>query len=104
MSEMFCRCDELYSFPEDNNNEESIDNDNLKNSIQSKEKSTKNEKLCNKIDYDSQENYITFLNTSNVTNMSNMFNRCTSLKLLPDISKWNTSIIYLMSGIFYGFN
>ena len=29
-------------------------------------------------------------NTSNVTNMSYIFNNCKSLLSLPDISKWNT--------------
>ena len=45
MSEMFYECDELYSFPEDNNIEEIIDNDNLTNSIQLEEQSSKNEKI-----------------------------------------------------------
>ena len=29
-------------------------------------------------------------NTENVTNMSCMFSNCSSLKSLPDISKWDT--------------
>ena len=31
-------------------------------------------------------------NTNNITNMSNMFEGCSSLSSLPDISKWNTKI------------
>ena len=104
MSEMFYDCDELYSFPEDNNIEESIDNDNLTNSIQSNEQSSKNEKLSSENNYDSQENYIKFLNTSNVTNMSDMFYGCNSLISLPDISKWNTSNIKDMNKMFYRCN
>ena len=30
-------------------------------------------------------------NTNNVTDMSNMFCGCNSLQSLPDISKWNTN-------------
>ena len=90
MSEMFCECQELYSFPEDNINEESIDN-TLTNSIQSKEQSSKNGKLSSENNYSSQKNYITFINTSNDSDMNFMFYGCNSLILLPDISKWNTS-------------
>ena len=39
-------------------------------------------------------------NTSNVTNMSFMFYRCKSLSSLPDISKWNISNVTDMSGMF----
>jgi len=38
----------------------------------------------------------------NVTNMSYMFNECSSLISLPDISKWNTNNVTNMSHIFYG--
>ena len=38
----------------------------------------------------------------NVTNMSYMFSRCSSLSSLPDISKWNTSNVTDMSGMFVG--
>ena len=41
-------------------------------------------------------------NTSNVTNMSYMFNWCTSLSSLPDISKWNTSNVTNINGMFSG--
>ena len=37
---------------------------------------------------------------SKVIDMSNLFNGCSSLKYLPDISKWNTNKIELMNGIF----
>ena len=38
----------------------------------------------------------------NVTNMSYMFWRCSSLSSLPDISKWNTNKATSMMGMFYG--
>ena len=40
-------------------------------------------------------------NTQNVTNMSNMFSYCESLKSLPDISKKNTINVHNMNDIFY---
>ena len=40
-------------------------------------------------------------NTENVTNMSCMFGHCSSLQSLPDISKWNTEKVTDMSSIFY---
>ena len=40
-------------------------------------------------------------NTSNVNDMSGMFYQCTSLKYLPDISKWNTNKVINISRIFY---
>ena len=43
-------------------------------------------------------------NTSNVNNMNKMFNGCNSLISLPDISKWNTSNVNNMSGMFSGCN
>ena len=39
---------------------------------------------------------------NNVTNMSCMFNGCSSLSSLPDISKWNTNKVCNMSGMFSG--
>ena len=44
---------------------------------------------------------ISNLNTSNTTNMSNMFHGCSSLKSLPDISTWNTSNVKDMSNMFF---
>ena len=38
---------------------------------------------------------------NNVTNMSYMFNGCSSLLSLPDISKWNTSNVNDISYMFY---
>ena len=38
----------------------------------------------------------------NVTNMSHMFNRCSSLSSLPDISEWKTNNVTNMSSIFAG--
>ena len=40
------------------------------------------------------------LNISYVRNMSKIFYGCTSLKSLPDISKWNTNNVIDMRGIF----
>ena len=42
------------------------------------------------------------LYTINITNTSDMFRLCTSLKSLPDISKWNTSNIKDTSFMFFG--
>ena len=39
-------------------------------------------------------------NTNNVTDMSKMFYNCLSLKSLPDISKWNTYNMKYINGIF----
>ena len=39
---------------------------------------------------------------TNITNISLMFNGCSSLLSLPDISKWNTSNVTNMSGMFNG--
>ena len=39
-------------------------------------------------------------NTNNVNDMSNMFSCCSSLISLPDISKWNTNNVNDMSGMF----
>ena len=44
---------------------------------------------------------IEYLNTSNVTNMSNMFNGCSSLTSL-NVSSFNTSKVTDMSNMFYG--
>jgi len=38
---------------------------------------------------------------SNITNMSDMFYRCSSLSSLPDISNWNTSNVTNMNGMFF---
>ena len=40
-------------------------------------------------------------NTNKVTDMSYMFDRCSSLISLPDISNWNTHNVYNMSNMFY---
>ena len=34
--------------------------------------------------------------------MSSIFDRCSSLSTLPDISKWNTNNALYMGGMFYG--
>jgi len=41
-------------------------------------------------------------NINNVTNMKEMFSSCTSLSSLPDISKWNTNNVTDMSYMFSG--
>jgi len=40
---------------------------------------------------------------NNITDMSFMFEGCSSLISLPDISKWNTNNIKDMKGMFEGF-
>ena len=40
-------------------------------------------------------------NTENVTNMNAVFAYCTSLRELPDISKWNTSNVFNLTSIFW---
>ena len=40
-------------------------------------------------------------NTSNIIDMSYIFNKCPLLSSLPDISKWNTSNVTDMGGMFY---
>ena len=39
--------------------------------------------------------------TNNVINMEDIFNYCNSLESLPDISKWNTNNITYMNYLFY---
>ena len=41
-------------------------------------------------------------NVSNVIDMENMFSNCSSLKSLPDITKWNPLKLKNMSNMFYG--
>ena len=41
------------------------------------------------------------LDTSNVTNMDDLFKQCESLSNLPDISKWNTSNVKNMQRLFF---
>ena len=41
-------------------------------------------------------------NTNNVTNMENMFAEYSSLSSLPDISKWNTNNVTNMNNMFFG--
>ena len=47
-------------------------------------------------------NYLKEKILSNVTDMSYMFNGCSSLISLPDISKWDTKNVTNMSEMFYG--
>ena len=41
-------------------------------------------------------------NTSNITNMSNLFCGCKLLKSLPDISKWNINKVTFINSMFKG--
>ena len=43
---------------------------------------------------------IKLIGINNVTDMSNMFYRCSSLSSLPDISEWNTNNVTNMSQMF----
>ena len=45
---------------------------------------------------------ISKFNTSNVINMNGMFYNCKSLLSLPDISKWDTSNVKYLGGIYRG--
>ena len=45
---------------------------------------------------------IILIGVEKITDMSYMFDGCSSLSSLPDISKWNTSNVKDMSYIFYG--
>ena len=40
------------------------------------------------------------IDTNNIFDMSYVFQRCTSIESLPDISKWNTNNVNYMSGMF----
>ena len=41
-------------------------------------------------------------NTSKVKNINGMFFECSSLLSMPDISKWNTKNVFCMKFLFYG--
>ena len=77
----------------------------------------KNKKKCyiihNNINYDLTEYFnikdikentfeIKLIDIRNITNISNMFNKCSSLISIKDISNWNTSNIEDMGYLFYG--
>ena len=55
-------------------------------------------KQCNEIEYINISNF----NTSNVTDMFCMFNKCHKLKEIKDIDKLNTSNVTNMRIIFQG--
>ena len=42
------------------------------------------------------------LDTSNIVNMTCLFNSCKLLTSIPDISKWNTSNVCIMKNMFSG--
>ena len=50
--------------------------------------------------YTNNELKIKLKGIDNITNMSDMFNECSSLLSLPDISKWSTNNVTDMSYIF----
>ena len=58
--------------------------------------------LTNDYDILFKNNSLSSLQTSNVTDMSHMFEGCNSLKKLPDISKWDTSKVIDMAYMFDG--
>jgi len=68
-----------------------IDNKEYEIRVKLKVKSNNNNKLKIKLK-----------GIDNVTNMSHIFEGCSSLTSLPDISKWNTSKVTNMSHIFEG--
>ena len=76
---MFSGCDSLYSFPDDGIIEENINNYQLSNSIESKEESINNNNLNIETSIIPKKNSLELLNTSKVTNMSQMFYECKSL-------------------------
>ena len=45
---------------------------------------------------------IKLIGIDNITDMSYMFCECSSLLILPDISKWNTNNVNNMNNMFYG--
>ena len=62
----------------------------------------KEKEICSMI-YSKDKNIIEIkiIEIKNITNMSYMFDECSSLISLPDISKWNTSNVTDMSYMFY---
>ena len=67
----------------------------------------KENKLCEKLIINQEQKNkdileIKLIETNKITNMSYMFDWCTSLNSLPDISKWDTKNVTNMSGIFEG--
>ena len=104
MSEMYYECDGLYLFPDDYNNEEENIDINKINSTHSKKQSTISKKLDSENNYSYNNQFLDLLNTSNVTNMSGMYNESNSLISFPDISKLDTSNVTDMSYMFYGCN
>ena len=62
----------------------------------------KKENLCSKWEInDKRLLEIKLIEIKTITDMSNMFSYCISLKNLPDIYKWDTKNITNMSGMFY---
>ena len=60
-----------------------------------------NIKKCNIENYTNNELKIKLKGIDNITNMSYMFDGCSSLLSLPDISKWNTNNVTNMNYMFY---
>jgi len=63
-------------------------------------------KLCEKLILNQEQKNknileIKLIETNKITNMSYMFEDCTSLNSLPDISKWDTKNVTNMSYMFY---
>ena len=66
--------------------------------------------LCGKIPFEKNHlfykfgDYLDCYHTSNFTNMSDMFNQCSSLSSLPDISEWDTYNVTEMKYLFYKYS
>ena len=64
----------------------------------------KKENLCSKWKINKTDKellIIKLIEIKTITDMSNMFSYCISLKNLPDIYKWDTKNVIDMSGMFY---
>ena len=104
MREMFYECDGLYSFLDDyDNEEENVDNNEI-NSTHSKKQSTIRKKLDSENNYSYNKNFSEPPNTSNVDNMSGMYNGSNSLISLSDISKLDISNLTDMTGMYNEIN
>ena len=63
-----------------------------------------NEAQNKKIAFNFVKFLISQIDTSNITNMKDMFSECTSIILLPDFSNWNLSNVTRIDGLFACFD